>query len=165
MKGIKYLTATICLFVGLQAQAKGGPWGLGVILANPTGFSGKYRFSEKNSLDAALGYSFGRSDNITLHSTYIWEFSESIRLDNVGISHYFGVGGTFYSRNRNDPPPFWADNRADDTLALAARGLAGLNYYFNDPAIEVFAELALNFFFVPSTHVDLGLAIGGRYYF
>lgn len=162
---IHFFTLITCLLIGIQAQADGGPWGLGIILANPTGFSGKYRFSQKNSLDAALGYSLGRSDNITLHSTYLWEFNNSIRLDNVGIGHYFGIGGALYSRNRNDPPPFWADNRTDDTLALAVRGLAGLNHYFKSPSIEVFAELALNFFFVPGTYVDLGLAIGGRYYF
>jgi len=165
MKSIKFLTVVVCLFMGLQAQAEGGPWGLGIILANPTGFSGKYRFSKENSLDAALGYSLGHSDNIALHSTYLWEFNNSIHLDNVGIGHYFGVGGALYSRNRNDPPPFWADNNVDDTLALAVRGVAGLNHYFKNPSIEVFAELSLNFFFVPSTHVDLGLGIGGRYFF
>jgi hypothetical protein len=160
-----FIFMTAFLAFSAQGLADGGPLGVGLILANPTGFSGKYRMSKERSIDAALGYSLGRRNNISLHSTYIWEFNQSITIDSVRIGHYFGVGGALYSRDNNDPPPSWAYRHPDDQLGLAVRGLAGLNYYFKNPAIEIFAESALNFFFVPSTRINLGLAIGGRYFF
>ena len=33
------------------------------------------------------------------------------------------------------------------------------------PNFEVFLEGSLNFFFIPATDVDLGLALGGRFFF
>ena len=143
------------------------PWGLGVILHSPTGFSTKYRLDKGHSIDGALGYSFGYSDNITLHSTYLWEFNEALRInDEVRLGYYFGVGGALHSRDRYEDPPPWAEgDRRDDEFGLAARGVGGLNYYFDDPSFEVFAEVALNFFFVPGTDLDLDIAVGGRYFF
>jgi len=145
--------------------ASGGPFGLGVIINSPTGFSGKYRLSEKNSIDAALGYSFGRSDNITLHSTYLWEKNQGIPIDNTFLGYYFGIGGALHMRDENEAPPPWAESNRTETLGLAIRGVGGINYYLKDPVIEFFAELSMAFFFVPSTDIDLGLAIGGRYFF
>ncbi len=145
------------------AQSK--DWGLGIIIANPTGFSVKHRMSSENSLDAALGYSFGNNDSLHIHSTYLWEFNDSIDLKNFAIGHYFGVGGAIYNRDKDDDPPPWAEDDRDEEWGVAVRGSAGLNHYFRDPSFEVFAEISLDFFFVPATDVDLGIAIGGRYFF
>lgn len=143
--------------------AGGGPFGAGIILLTPTGFSGKYRLSQNNSIDAAIGW--GSHDYVILHSTYLWEFNQAIPLDGKHIGAYFGVGGTFISWDR-DSHPGWVDHRRyDDETGLALRASGGLNYYFDRPSFEVFAELALNFFVVPDTEADLGIALGGRYYF
>ena len=158
------LTLFFVLFAS-PAFAGSGPWGIGVIINSPTGFSVKHRISSKNSIDGALGYSFGRSDNISIHSTYLWEFNEKIKISKINLSYYLGIGGALHSRDKNDDPPRWAADNSDDELGLAVRGVGGLNYYFKDPAFEVFAELSLNFFFVPATDVNLGIAVGGRYYF
>ncbi len=148
-----------------SAFASGGPFGLGLIINSPTGFSAKYRMSQKNSVDAALGYSFGKSDNLTLHSTYLWENNQGIPVDNTFLGYYFGIGGALHLRDNNEPPPRWAEDNRQDELGLAIRGVGGINYYLKNPVIEFFAELSLNFFFVPSTDVDFGIAIGGRYFF
>jgi hypothetical protein len=167
MKNKITLFAILFFVPTLSFAAPVKPWGLGVILHNPTGVSLKHRFSKDNSLDAALGYSFGYTDNITLHSTYLWEFNESLKInDHVSLGHYFGVGGALHSRDRNEDPPPWADrDERDDEFGLAVRGVAVMNYYFDDPTFEVFAEVALNFFIVPGTDADLDIAVGGRYFF
>jgi hypothetical protein len=163
MKKIILILTT--LFLSNLSHADSNNFGLGLILNNPTGFSGKYRLSKSRSIDGALGYSFGSSNVVTLHSTYIWENNQGFKVDQTYIGYYFGIGGALYSRDKTKKVPHWADDNLNDELGLAVRGLGGLNYYFNSPRIEVFAELALNFFFVPATDVDFGIAIGGRYYF
>ena len=159
--------AVIFLFSS-PALAEVKPWGLGVIISNPTGFSVKHRMSHRNSIDAALGYSFGNNDHIVIHGTYLWEFNSEIKIAQAYLGYYFGVGGSLYSHDHDNNKSHshrWGNDADDDETALAVRGSAGLNYYFNRPSIEVFAELALDFFFVPSTEADFGIAIGGRYYF
>lgn len=153
------------LFFSSFANAQVKPWGLGVILNSPTGFSIKHRMDHRNSFDAALGYAFGNSDSITIHGTYLWEFNEELKIGRAFLGYYFGLGGALYFRDKNDNPPPWAEDDPEDETALAVRGSAGLNYYFKKPAIEVFAEIGLHFFFVPATDADLDIAIGGRYYF
>jgi hypothetical protein len=142
------------------------PWGLGLILATPTGFSVKHRMSTENSFDAALGYDLGGADYLHLHGTYLWEFDRELKIGKALLGYYFGVGGAMFSWDRdNDPPPWVADNNNEDDFGVAIRGSGGLNYYFADPSFEVFAEASLHFFFIPETDVDLGLAVGGRYFF
>ncbi len=36
-----------------------GPFGLGIIIGDPTGLSGNYRLSQQRSIDAAVAWSFG----------------------------------------------------------------------------------------------------------
>lgn len=163
MKKIVLVVASVLLTTLPElSHADGGPFGLGLILVSPTGLSGKYRLSSDNSVDAAVGW--GSHDFIVLHSTYLWEFNKAIALDGKYIGAYFGVGGTFVSWDSHDHT-WWGREHRNDDKGLAVRLAGGLNYYFNRPAIEVFAELALNFFVVPATEIDLGLALGGRYYF
>lgn len=160
---MKAIILSTLLLLSIPTFAEVKPWGIGVILANPTGFSVKHRLSGKNSIDGALGYSLGRHDYVHLHGTYLWEFDRELKISKAFLGYYFGVGGALFSWDRNDPPG-WAD-RNDNDLGLAVRGSGGINYYFNDPSFEVFAEASLHFFFVPSTDVDLGIALGGRYFF
>ncbi len=162
---MKTLIFLIVVGISSSAAAEVKPWGLGVILANPTGFSVKHRMSAQNSIDAALGYSLGRRDYFHLHSTYLWEFDRELQIGKAFLGYYFGVGGALFSWDRNDDPPPWINDDDDDELGLAVRGVGGLNYYFDDPSFEVFAEASLHFFFIPDTDVDLGIAIGGRYFF
>ena len=162
-----YLLATILLslisFPNQSWAAK--DWGLGVIIASPTGFSVKHRMSQKNSFDGALGYSLGNREYLHVHGTYLWEFDKGLHIDQVALGYYFGLGAALFSwDNRDDRPP-WVDEDNDDELGLAVRGSAGINYYFNDPSFELFAELAMYFFFIPETDIDFGLAIGARYFF
>lgn len=164
MKHILTLGILLALFTPENLWAE-GPWGLGVIIAAPTGFSAKYRMDKEHSVDAALGYSFEHTDNITIHSTYLWETNEGIPLDKTHLGYYFGLGGAFHHRDRYHAPPRWAEDYRNDVIGLAIRGVAGLNHYFKKPAIEVFAELSMSFFIVPSTDIDLDLGIGGRFYF
>lgn len=160
---MKYL-AVFFLFVSSTSFADVKPWGLGVILAHPTGFSGKHRMSHSRSIDAAVGYNTGGNDYLAIHSTYLWEHPKDLLIGKAALGYFFGVGGALYSRDEGPDRPSWANDR-DDTLGLAIRGSGGLNYYFEKAPVEVFAQISLDFFFIPGTEADLDLAIGGRYYF
>lgn len=165
MKHIPFILLFVFSFSSLpKALAGNKQFGLGVILNNPTGFSAKYRLSRSRSFDVALGYSFGRSDILTIHSTYLLENNKGFKLDKVYIGYYLGAGGGIHFIDQSEPAPFWADD-SNYSTAIAIRGVAGLNYYFKAPSLEVFTELALNFFFLPATAVDLSASLGLRYYF
>ena len=55
----------------VNAQDKGV--GAGIMIGQPTGFSGKIWANEINALDFGVGFSFAKDDNgVNLHADYLW---------------------------------------------------------------------------------------------
>ena len=65
-----------------------GTFGIGVVLGEPTGVSGKYWLSEQTAIDGAFGYSFG--DRFRVSMDYLVHTNA---FEAPEFPLYYGVGG------------------------------------------------------------------------
>lgn len=143
--------------VALTAHAKGGPWGLGVVVGEPTGFSAQHRIDQKSSMNFILAYSFNSWFQIS--GDYIFYFPQlwqKVTQSNSHVMPYLGGGialGAITTKN------------ATDSIALAVRVPFGLEYLIPDTALRVFGELVPSMRFVPSTGLFLQGGVGIRIHF
>ena len=127
-------------------------FGLGVILGEPTGLSGKYWVDEDHAFDFGLAYSFAHPDQtFSLHADYLFHRFDLIKTD-VEFPVYYGFGGRIHLGNK-------------DGNTLGARGVVGILWMHHSLPIDAFIELAPVFNLFPETSLHLDFAIGGRYYF
>lgn len=131
---------------GLRAQ-KAGDVGVGVILGDPTGLSGKYWLDDRNALDAGLGF----SGDFALHADYlrhIWDlWPQPVKGK---LPAYLGLGARL---------------EASDDPEFGIRAVGGTAYWLPRHPIEVFLEIAPVFRLAPSADVGFDAGIGLRYYF
>ena len=147
-------------FVGSAAHADtAGPFGLGLVLGNPTGLSANYRFGADRSVDGALAWNFGRYSGFEIHSDYLWHRKNIIRGKFAFDLHY-GIGGRLVSRGDRD-----RDINNNDRTYLGPRIPVGIGTNFNQAALEVFGEVALVMNLIPGTSADLDFGVGARIYF
>jgi len=150
----------IFLLVGgfAHAQDRSGDQGIGVMLGNPSGLSGKYWLEEKTALDAAVGVDQGDFD---IHLSFLWHkfdwmqastatdpFAEMVKRGELPV--YFGVG----------PRILFADE-----TELGVRFPVGVSYLPPSAPWEGFFEVAPVLRLTDSVGLDGDFAIGVRYYF
>jgi hypothetical protein len=153
----------------------GRRFGLGFVLGDPTGLSGKYWVGATNSLDFGLGFwGYGFNDscwrdsagvrhcpgygngysNGTVNLDYLWQ--SNIIRGQAQLDWHIGAGGRMV----------WFGGCNGDCFALAARMPVGLDLMFNNPSfIEIFFELAPAFYIVPGFTFDIEGGLGVRFYF
>jgi len=156
------------LLGGLSTQAYGGSdigtenaCGLGAVLGQPTGLSGKcYIKGRRFGWDALVAYEFYPNNigALYVHSTAQWHPTELIEEDWGNISWYFGVGpyvGLVSS-----------GITSNSSLFAGVRAPVGINIDFAEYPVQAFVELAVSVNLFPSTaRVAPGGGIGARYYF
>ncbi len=136
-------------FILLATQvSKAGDFGLGLILGNPTGFSGKYWLNNKNAVDGALGWHLG-DQSVQIHGDYLWHTFDVIKKSSFKFDLYYGIGARFVGPSGK----------------FGVRGPIGLSHEFKNPDIETFVEFALDLNFAPVVGLDADLLLGARYYF
>ncbi len=138
-------------------------FGLGLILGQPTGLSGKYFLGPDTALDFAVGGCCYRGRNgLSLHVDYLWHPLSLVSAEPFELPLYFGLGGHFFDFNDKD------DNHG---AGLGLRVPVGIAFDFNNVPIDIFIELALFMDFLydnyrdDNLYVDLNGAVGFRYYF
>jgi hypothetical protein len=152
-----------------EAQAQSGeigaarPFGLGVVVGEPTGLSAKLYLSARNAVDAVLAFdTYGdRSGWVYLHATYLWHPSLITSATGVDVGWHVGVGG-FVSSGRWG----WYDDEGwayDDAVGI--RAPIGLDVDLTAAPVQFFGDVAVHVGVFPGTYVDLGFGIGARYYF
>ena len=154
--------AVMCLlgigFASSDAHADSpGPFGVGLVLGNPTGLSSNYRFGADRSVDAALAWNFGRYSGFEIHSDYLWHRKNIIRGKFAFDLHY-GIGGRLLSRGDRD------SNNNDRTF-FGPRIPVGIGTNFNQTALEVFGEVVFVMNLISGTSADLDFGVGARIYF
>ncbi len=150
------LSTVLCLtmiFCSLaSAVAAERPFGLGVIVGEPTGLSAKYLLNRENAIDLAVAWNLSGDNDFTLHADYLWHVYDLIKVNTGEMPVYFGVGGRMDLR----------DNKDDK---FGVRIPVGVSYQFADPKfLELFGEIAPIIDLAPSTKLDLSVAIGARFY-
>jgi len=142
----------IILFSLLQfnsyAQERG--FGLGIILGEPTGVSGKLWTSGTNAFDFAAAWSFTGDGNLLLQADYVWHIFRLIPVPEGKLPFYVGVGGEVILVH--DP-------------VIGVRVPLGLDYMFGNAPVDIFVELVPILRLAPSTDFDFAGGIGARYWF
>ncbi len=157
--------------VGYQRQ-----YGVGVMVGDPTGLSGKAWLSRTNAIDVGLGaYGYGPPGNcfrggpdpvicgrgwnqstISVHADYLWE-SKIVEGRQAQLDWHVGGGARAL---------FVSGPCAGDCWDLGVRGPIGLDLTFQRPTfLEVFLELAPAFYVVPIAFFSFEGALGVRGYF
>ncbi len=147
---IKSLVLLLIVATAVVAKGKGGNFGVGVIVGNPTSLSGKYWLDNSKAIDGALGWNLGHGGMIHGHADYLIHVEDLIPVKSGSLPLFYGPG--VFLGIGNDP-------------YIGIRFPVGLAYYFANHPIGVFIELAPSFTLVKATGFGVGGGVGGRYYF
>ena len=131
-----------------NAQLSG--FGLGAIVGEPTGISGKYWLSPWSAIDGAFAWSLGNKGKVQIHSDYLWHNYDIISVIKGKLPIYYGIGGRLVFATEN---------------VVGIRGVVGLNYIFASTPLDIFLELVPVLDLAPEVGFDFNGAIGIRYYF
>lgn len=132
----------------VQAQEKG--FGIGIVVGEPTGVSGKLWLGGQNALDMAAAWSFKGDGNLLLQADYVWHTFNLISVSSGKLPLYYGIGGRVIL--------------SDDPL-LGVRVPVGLDYMFSGAPVDIFLEIVPILDLIPSTDFDIGGGLGVRYWF
>lgn len=132
----------------VQAQDSG--FGLGVILGEPTGISGKLWIEDRKAIDGAVAWSFDKESALHLHADLLFHGSNISRVEMSRLLLYYGIGGRI---------KFEDDSKAGIRIPL------GINYLSSGAPLDVFLEIVPILDLAPSTEFGLNGAIGVRYFF
>lgn len=124
--------------------------GIGIIIGEPTGISGKVWTGNTTAIDAAAAWSFNDEDAFQLHGDYLIHNMRLIKVDQGTMALYFGLGGRVLFAN--------------DTF-LGIRVPLGLDYIFESTPLDIFIELVPIMDLAPATELDLNAALGVRLFF
>lgn len=125
-----------------------GTAGVGLIVGNPTGASGKLWLSKNRALDVGFGF----SGDFAAHADHLWHAWDALPQPTAGtLGVYAALGGRIEAR------------RGDDEFGI--RTMAGIDYLMDTYPWEFFAELGPVFRLTPGTSVSMDGGIGVRYLF
>lgn len=145
------------------SSAQDRPFGLGIIIGEPTGLSAKLWTSQSNAFDFGLGWSVGgdrisRFDGtysggsrVHFHMDYLWHAFHAIH-SSERFPLYYGIGGRLNSGGGYNS-------------SLAVRGVLGIAWLPRETPIDVFLEVAPSLQLTPSSGFGIDAGLGARYYF
>lgn len=146
---IIFLALTAVLTCGtVQAQDKS--FGLGIILGEPTGISGKLWTGYNTAIDGAVAWSFEKKSSVHLHGDFLHHSFNRARIDEGKLLLYYGIGGRI---------KFEEDSKVGLRIPL------GINYLFARSPFDFFLEIVPILDLAPKTDFSLNGAIGIRYFF
>ncbi len=132
----------------LLAQESG--FGIGIILGEPTGLSGKYWVSSHNAIDGGVAWSFRHSGFFHLHGDYLWHFPDVIQSTEK-FTPYLGFGGRF--------------GATKGKALIGVRVPVGMTFIPRGAPVDVFLELAPILDLAPATELSFNAGIGVRFFF
>jgi len=143
----------------VHAEEK-GVLGVGLIVGEPTGVSGKYYLGNDTAIDAALGAAFlGRG--VQVHSDFLWHPWVLDTKESFALPVYIGVGMRILNHDAN--------GEDDDHVRIGVRVPVGIVFDFTKIPLDVFAEVAgvgdLHTAGDSTFGLDFNGGAGARYYF
>ncbi len=145
---VAVLLASIVICGTVQAQHQG--FGLGLIIGEPTGLSGKQWVDSRRAVDGAVAWSFDEEAALHLHGDFLWHNFGAIKVDRGEFNLYYGLGGRI--------------KFADDSKA-GVRVPFGMGYLFETAPMDFFLEIVPILDLAPKTDFSLNAALGIRYFF
>jgi hypothetical protein len=127
-----------------------GSIGLGVMVGEPTGFSGAYTLSPSNTVDGAFAYSFARQGDWQIHSDYLFTNNRWFQDQPTEVAPYFGGGLRL---------------KFESSTRFGIRVPVGVNYQYDSQPIQFFGEIVPIVDLAPGLNLSLDASIGVRYFF
>ncbi|MEZ4367561.1 MAG: hypothetical protein R2939_14980 [Kofleriaceae bacterium] len=144
---------------GVTAVDK-GPFGVGLILGEPTGISARLYLHDDQAVQAAVGSAFV-GGGLQVHADYVWHPWVLERRPSFALVAYLGPGvrTILYDAGRG----------ASDFVALGLRAVGGLVFDFREVPLDAFIEVAgvgeYAFADGEGWGASLNAGAGVRYYF
>ena len=152
---ISLLTAALLFMLTDTVIAEEGDIGLGIILGEPTGFSGKLWTGEDSAVCGAVAWSIA-DDTRLLHVHADWvRHNRTVLMRAFDVRQgelplYYGLGGRV---------------RFDDDTRVGVRFVVGVDYIFEQAPLDIFYEIAPVMDLLPKTTLNGNVAIGVRFWF
>ena len=156
------LVSLSLIFVSSNISAQDRGFGIGFIVAEPTGLSAKFWTTPKNAFDFGLGFSVG-GDRIDyrgnydggsrthFHMDYLWHSFNAVNTAQR-FPVYYGIGGRFNSGGGYD-------------ASLGVRGVFGVEWFPRDTPLDVFVEVVPVFQITPEAGFGIDAGLGLRFFF
>jgi len=147
--------ALVTLAAGTPARAAdepappNAPWGLGIIVGEPTGLSGLHAIGRHRAIDFGAAWSLD-GDSMHLHADHLWFSFGRFPVSEGTLALHYGIGGRA---------------RVHDNGGLGPRFPVGLTYWLPGGAVSLFGEVAPVMELVEDTHLDVEGGLGARYLF
>jgi hypothetical protein len=150
---IQRIFSAFAIFIVLfdtAALSQDSNFGLGIVVGEPTGISGKYWTSRTTAIDGAVAWSFNHEGSFYIHGDFLKHHFEIIDISEGQMPLYYGIGAKAVF--------------ADDGI-FGAHVPLGIAYLFEGAPLDVFLEIRPGLNLLPATEFDMSGGIGVRYYF
>lgn len=151
-KSILVAALVVVLFAPAASADNSVGFGLGIMVGEPTGLSGKLWLSGKTALDMGAAWSLESNSGFQGQLDYVWHNFGLIKVDKGKLPLYYGIGARFRTWENSDD-------------SFGARIPVGLDYLFENSSFDIFFEIVPTLDLAPSTDFDLNGALGGRFFF
>lgn len=151
----------LLLSSSIESHAKGGPFGLGVLLGSPSAISGKVFFDRNHAIDFGVGWGWLGSHSMNIHMDYLAHVN-ILRTRAFRLKFFIGFGGIMILWF-NEDVHHWDDR--DGRLGLALRVPIGFAFHLRKIPIDPFFEVAPGIGLFPGVGPIVEGGIGVRYYF
>jgi hypothetical protein len=150
---ISVLCLVLIAFSGSAfAGSNNADFGLGVMIGEPSGLSGKLWTGGGKAFDFGVAWSTDKNSSLALHADYVRHKFDFASVEQGSLPFYYGIGVRL--RNRDD---------FDDNIGI--RFPLGLDYLFAESPFDVFFEVVPILELVPDSEFDISAAVGARYFF
>lgn len=150
MTKIKYILVFLVLIITPNTNAQSNGIGVGLIVGEPTGISGKYWTASTTAFDAGLAWSFVDENAFQIHADYIFHNMRLITIPDGKLPFYYGIGARL---------------KTATDVQLGVRVPLGLAYLFQNAPIDIFIEVVPILDLIPKTDFQISVALGARYFF
>lgn len=139
------------VFMSSTLFAQEGKKGVGLMLGNPTGLSGKYWLGGNRAVDAGLAFSMGKHTDLSIHSDYLLHQGDAFYVNDIyPLDLYYGLGGRM---------------EFSHDIELGVRVPVGVLHNLEEQQADLFGEIAPIFDILGRVGLELHLVVGARYYF
>jgi hypothetical protein len=153
MRKVPVLLGVLVVLGSSTVCADNGTLGLGVIIGEPTGISGKLWLSGRTAIDGAVAWSFDKNAKFQVHGDFLVHRFDVIKVEKGRLLLYYGIGGRV---------KMWESDH-DDNVGI--RFPVGLEYLIASTPLDLFLEVVPILDIAPHTDVEFSAAIGMRYFF
>jgi hypothetical protein len=150
LQKFNFITILFSLIIISSINAQSNGVGVGLIVGEPTGISGKYWTGSTTAFDAALAWSFVDENAFQIHADYLFHNIRLITVSEGKLPFYYGIGARLKTAN---------------DIKLGVRVPLGFAYLFQNVPIDIFVEVVPILDVIPKTDFQINAALGARYFF